>query len=189
MWWIFAAGCVDTIRFPPDLWGWSGSNGTFDSGLITGDTGTPADDGVRIETITAEGCSGEDGWLFGARTDAWTLGGTLDLLRTSDQRAEAHPMEVVGTDPDGGWDALSSGLLADGADPAAQQTGVSSVFDCASDPADLTFAVRVWDRTGVLADCVVWGDDLEGMTLHLRSVDPDLSGLRACRVWPFEEAR
>lgn len=185
-----AMGCVDTVRFPPDLWG---SSSWRDSGIdwgIDGDTSTSAEtDRVQVETVSSAGCVGSDAWLVEATTDGWTLGATLDLFRATDGRAEQHELGVVGTDPDGLWDRLSSGPIADGVDPAKQVAGVNSTFDCTADADALTFAIRVTDRSSTRSDCVVWGADPAELVLRLRTIDPDVTGLGGCRLWPFEGAR
>lgn len=168
-------GCIDTIRFPPSFWG--SSSGTWDSGWSTDAAGT-----VQIDRITGDGCAGDGGWLFSASTDGWTYGATVDLFRASDGAFESHPLQVVRTDPNGEWDSLSSGNLADGVDPAEQVDGVSSRFDC-SEEGSLSFAIRIQDRGLRVADCVLWGADPEAIALVLRDLDPGLTELSGCDLW------
>lgn len=184
---LLLTGCINTVRFPPDLWVWDSA---WDTGLRNprGDdddddtTGSTEDEPVGVETVHG-GCDAEDtAWTWTVRTNGWVGFGTLDIFRTSDEQAEAHTLFVVASDPGGGWDELQAGPLLDGVDPATQAANADSRFDCELDETTLSYVVRVRDGDGVLIDCVVWGADPQGATARIRNLDPDVLALGGCHL-------
>ncbi|MEQ1507453.1 MAG: hypothetical protein ABMB14_34810 [Myxococcota bacterium] len=190
------AGCIDTIRFPPDLWSWD--TATRDTGWWAWDTGK-----FQTETETTTGGTGDDdddapspgllvwnveagcdpdatAWQWNAWTNGWVGSARLNLFRTDSAQSEEHTMRLVGSDPEGTWDELQTGPLPDQTPPVDQVADLNSRFDCAR-PELLTTIVRVWDPANVLQDCVVWGADPEGAVAAIRTIDPAVSALGGCR--------
>ena len=170
------SGCVNTIRFPPDLW----SSTWWDSASTPIDTG--ADNRLGLHVVRGEAtCDAEaTGWTFRARTDGWIESARINLFRAADGASEEHRMRVVASDPEGRWDEAAIGPLPDQTLPEAQVPEVNTRFDCTLDASTLSFVVRIWDPDAVLAHCAVWGADPVDAVTAIRRLDPDVLALGGC---------
>ncbi len=189
---LMLVGCTSSIFFPPsfeDEW-WD--SGRWDSGRDRRDTGddgevpNPGPGNVKkgLEVTATTGACDADGaaWTITARTDGWTSIATVHLIRTADLVYEEHPLELVASDPAGGWDELRAGPLLAGVQPDYQVPGESTRFGCGLDAREITYVIRVWEPTVHLADCVVQGADPAGATALIRELDPEVTALGGCRV-------
>ena len=134
---------------------------------------------VHFEART-KGLTG-DGWVFSQETGSEYAGG---------QWADNHTIESYEFDTCGTFDKLERDIQ-DGttlSDPVNDwQQDVSSVFTCAnhySDNGFMTFAFSVDDQSGNQADCLAFGDDVEGMKNNDYNIvgDDPVFNLQACRA-------
>ena len=183
---LLLSGCINTIRFPPDLWTWetADTGQGRDSGATTQTHTTPPEPAAtEIENLDG-GCDpAGEAWTWSFVANAWTLGGTLDLFRLSDDQQEQHALVLVSADPGGDWDQLQVGPLPDATPLPEQQSGINSRFDCDADEATLSIVVRLRDLSDTLSDCVVWGADPNGAVARIRAIDPEVTTLGGCRLW------
>ncbi len=171
---LLIIGCVNTIRFPPDLnvweWetadtGWWNTQGTQGTTDPTGPTGSPRF--VRIERVFG-GCNlGEPGLIYEVITNRWTGGAVFDVLRSSDDHRESHPLRVVDLDPEEGWEWLAVGPLEGPVPPEAFEPEINTVVDCEAEDEQLAFAVRLRNAAGETEDCVLWSNGPEGLVEEL----------------------
>lgn len=170
--------CVNTVRFPPDLWGWTD---TWDTGPFTtsslpqaeesGDTGFVAESVmVRRAWQTCD----VDRQTLEVITTGWSAEVLLDVLH-ADGTAETHPLELVEVDPAGNYDVWAVELVL-GKKPG---DGITT-FDCEADLAQLTHAIRLRTQTVALSDCGMWGVNPNQMTLWLTANEPAFTG--TCRA-------
>ena len=181
---LLLPGCINTIRFPPDLWNFETADTGRDTGSTTPTPVTPTEPTVatQLEQVGG-GCDPTgDAWTWNFRANAWTLGGRMDVFRLADGAEEGHPLTLVAADPEGAWDELRVGPLPDGTPAPDQVSGVNSRFDCDADVASLTMVVRLRDLTDALSDCVVWGADPTTAVARIRADDPDVTALGGCRL-------
>lgn len=192
---LWLAGCIHTVWFPPDLNVWT----TAETGILEErdrtewtpgiavyapdqppDT-TTTPDGIAVASVDW-GCDAANTyWAATVTTTGWVGSGTIDLIHPSPS-SEEHPLVIARSDPNGAWDELRVGPLADGVDPADQVAGANTRYDCDLDSAILSFGVRIRDSAGVLLDCAVGGADPAAATASLRGIDPAVASLGGCRT-------
>ncbi|HHO49383.1 MAG TPA: hypothetical protein ENK18_00565 [Deltaproteobacteria bacterium] len=113
--------------------------------------------------------------LFRARTDGLTSGGLIFSQETGNsdliaQWSDEHELESVDADPCGRYDELTRSLIT-GVPAEDWELNVATSFRCDSvggypyhHNADvMSYAMRIYDRDGALADCIAGGDDPNGM--------------------------
>jgi hypothetical protein len=117
---------------------------------------------LRIETfdITCEG----DTWIYDATANGWTSDAVVDIWQVLPGGFgwdEEHLLDSVAHDPSGRWDHLRVELDS-GASPLDFVPSESTVFSCGyHDPEvdwSLNYALRIYDASGALADCLFLGD-------------------------------
>lgn len=170
---LMLTGCVQTVRFPPDLWRW-------DSGGRRIDTAVEIDP-VLVQTIDY-GCEADQAsWLFNATTDGWIGSAVLGIYESGHPSAweEEHDMEIVDSAPNGSWDLLETGPLTHAMEPEMWEPNVSTVLSCTDTTVDPSFSIRVWDHLGNLSDCVTWGAEPELIAVRF-STDPEVSMIGGC---------
>ncbi len=189
---LIIAGCINTIRFPPDLnvWTWeSADTGWWGEDRTTDPTRPNNNDPafVRIERVFG-GCDqvDEPGLSYQIITNAWTGGAVLDILRSTDSRRESHELRLIDLDPAGTWEWLAVGPLATNTPEGEFQPEVNTVFDCEADDGLLAFAIRLRNPSGETEHCVTWGDGpgvpIVGLDTLLRAEDERLVALGGCQV-------
>tara|TARA_B100001989_G_scaffold159823_1_gene114521 strand:- start:345 stop:854 length:510 start_codon:yes stop_codon:yes gene_type:complete len=154
---LMLGGCVQTIRFPPDMW--------------------PDDrDFGRADRDTIDiGCHGETPhWSGSVEVLSWDDIVVLELTR--DDWTELHPMPQS-TSADRGAE-YRLGPLEGGVPEEEQNEGVSSAFDCQLDASELLYVLRVRSAVGTLTDCVWWGA-LPPID-HAIYVDDEIDGIGGC---------
>lgn len=173
--WLWMA-CV-AIRSEDRWTGWSTTYTT-----TGGDTGGAAagEDRPRVLSIGI-GCS-DEGWQGAVEFDGWTADASLILYDTQTIVYEEHPLPLVGTDPEGGWDRRAIGPLIAGVPEEEQQAGVSTRFGCEDEPA-LTFFVLAWDDSGAVTDCGMWGADTDGGAAWVAAHVREVAEIGGCRLW------
>lgn len=178
--WLSLGGCVQTVRFPPDLWRWEETGFWWDSGgpRNRGDD----DDGRNIQVESVRyGCdAGKTTWVAEMQTDGWIHQAKLNVFRTADGVSEEHPFTNVASAPLGEWDQYRVSVTQ-GVPAAEQVAGESSQFDCDDVGYRVTWVVRIWDGSMTLLDCVAWGADTGAAVAALRGLDPDVNEL-GCRI-------
>ncbi|MEZ4237944.1 MAG: hypothetical protein R3F59_17725 [Myxococcota bacterium] len=175
-------GCTTTIRWPPDLWrtesadtGAGGPSTTWTATTLP--TPPPAGRIVRLDW----GCDVDrTAFTWDLTVDGWTAASELDLLGDNGGH-EAHDLVATASDPAGAWEDLRVGPLLAGVPAEEQVPGESTRFRC-DEPERMSFALRIRDAAGVLRDCVVGGADPTAVTALIRSLDPELNELGACRL-------
>ncbi len=174
---LWSTGCVNTVRFPPDLW-----RGQF---IFTGDTGfffeNPTE--PRIPQIARVFGSCEETTLrYTAITTAWITDGQIDFIGYDPlPRNEQHPMRLTEVDPEGRWDRWDV-ALRESEKPGEWTPGTTTAFTC-DDLSSLTFAAvpRVADpSTSDLrsTDCVVWGSSPSTLATLVINTYADLTECR-----------
>ncbi|MFT4626591.1 MAG: hypothetical protein ACI8PZ_005268 [Myxococcota bacterium] len=154
----------------------------------TGDTGPTSTDtswtNPDLGTVIAwsawsAGCVGPD-WLVQAVAD-----GALGTVRANvwetdraDGRNEEHLVPLL-------TETVAEGLLTGGADPFLP--GSSTRFICGDHDTRgaLTWAMRAYDLSGTLVDCVAWGHDPHGVKRSEYGTDQPVTSqpeLVGCRV-------
>lgn len=166
---LLLAGCVQTVRFPPDLF-----PDDWDTGFV--------DDAIRSgvdEWTLAFGCFvTSDYQLEGEmQTDGWAGSASVAMVSPDGSRSEIHPMWRTQSDPAGRWDVYQLGPLTH-ASPEVMP-GSTTTFDCYADVSNLSWAVWTTDRSGDPADCVVWGTNPAAVLEALLAEDPAIPPL--CR--------
>lgn len=170
---LLAVSCVNTVRFPPDLWNF----GPADTGTTTVpdpapfDSGAPTGGPVMLSRVIVD--CGAELQRVEAITTGWASEIVLDVLH-ADGRAESHGLEIVEVDPAGAWDQWSVELVRG----VAKGVGVTG-FDCVDDEPFLTYALRVRTATDPLSDCGTWGVNPNQMDLWLTRNEPWFTG--TCR--------
>lgn len=115
-------------------------------------------DGTWLELVRLPGCLGEpDTFQVSVRIHGTTDGASqVDIWEAAEGEGfnEAHVFSVEATTTG----AELSVRLRDGAAPAQYQPGSKTTYDCGvTDVGNLlTYAVRVYDDTGNLADCALF---------------------------------
>jgi hypothetical protein len=163
-----------------------------DSGVTT-DSGTNAcpqgtfTDPVSVQNATVE-CLDTSTVRFYVRTAGWTDDGYVFAQNTADestgqsQYSDNHDMISYEYDPCGFDDELQQELNT-GVLPAQAARNQSTVFSCVpgyhyddgGGPATMTYGFAVNDVGGNVADCLAFGDDVNGMKneTYNRLVEPD----------------
>ena len=173
------AGCVQTVRFQPDLFPNDNWDTGWDTGFVRPAPGPPSS--IDPATIRA-GCNGADTAIS---AQLWTSGAagsaTVLFVELGGPRVEFHPMLLNDASPDFQWDQYVLGPLLHGTSP--HTSGTSTAFTCGEDDDRMTWAVWTTDRTGAPADCVIWGAATANARDALLSRDPAIPPL--CREIGF----
>ncbi|MEN0062074.1 MAG: hypothetical protein AAGA48_07955 [Myxococcota bacterium] len=167
--------CVNTVRFPPDLFAFTE---TVDSGFteLVGDTAQPSPpvetgEAELVEIRRAWETCDEGGLSLELLTTGWSTEVLFDVLHV-DGRVETHPMRLVDVDPNGNYDQwavdLGHGTTTD--------PGSVSQFHCLDDDPSLTYAIRLRTEPENLSDCGVWGVSPNAMDLWLTVNEPAYRG-------------
>ena len=124
-------------------------------------------------TLRDVGCD-ERGYVLYAETNGWVGRARLNIWQVLEGRRdqgwnEEHTLDTVEYDPACGWDHLER-TLAQGATEYTYTPDQNTYFICDPDPnppdnpddrPSLTYALRLYDQNLNLADCVVWGANIE----------------------------
>lgn len=150
---------------------------TGDKGV---DSGTPADTGTAACAETYDGppviqevrveCLSTNTVRFYARTEGWTDDGYVFSQETGNQTpnySDEHDLTAYDWDACGFEDNLER-ELSTSADYNAAQRNQSTVFSCEPDvhfdgAGVMTYAFAVNDQQGQVADCLAFGEDVNGM--------------------------
>lgn len=175
---LLAGACVNTVRFPPDLWVDETDFSTFtDDGSFGFDSdtgGSPPPEPPPVPEVAinlAWGTCGADGQTVEVITTGWASAIVLDILH-ADGRSETHPLTRTATDPNGNWDQW-----------AVQLAAGETQFACDDEAEFLTYALRLRTSDLALSDCGIWGVNLNQMDLWLEVNEPAYTGF--CRVLEF----
>jgi hypothetical protein len=122
-------------------------------------------DGLWLQNIQAPGCAGTDMWSFGATTSATGGGAHLVNAWVSPQSGgfnEEHALPSIGPGPDG-TDSLQT-LLFPGVPEADIVANERTSFACGVHDVEpiMTYAVRIYDADGTLADCGIFSNRADG---------------------------
>lgn len=128
-------------------------------------------------------------WRYAVDTVGWTSDA---LVNASDTRNwppwdEEHSLDTVDFGPLGHWDQLER-VLVDVTDIFEVEPDVSTLFRCDVHLTDgtMTWAFRVYDVDGALADCASFGHDPEGYTTGAYPPMNPVSApaeLLDCQIW------
>ncbi len=159
------------------------------------DCATPFEGPVMIEEAGVT-CDTPDQVTFNMRTAGLTSGGLVFSQETANaepQWSDEHDLNSIDFDGEcGSFDELAV-TLATGAGANDWEVNASTLFRCDTDGTDpyhhnadvMSYAFRVYDLDQVLADCVVGGDDPDGLLdgTYARQLDPFMPAeLAACEI-------
>ncbi|MBX2802349.1 MAG: hypothetical protein KTR31_32005 [Myxococcales bacterium] len=177
---LWMAGCVNTVRFPPDLWGesWTTTDGWWSGDTGRPDTGLQTDGRLSVSRVLG-GCNDAQTTIdYTAITTGWASDATLTIYRESDGRMEHHDMSIMDLDPAGTWDRWQI-ELEDGVAEGAHVPGINTVIAC-EEPGNVAYAIRLQDDTQRTSDCVLWGQSRNALNIQLISMDADVSAAGGC---------
>ena len=146
-------------------------------GDITEGTDAPGYGGSFFIDSASVSCSNGQVRFF-VQANGWTDGGIVFSEETGNVEphwSDEHDLRSYDFDPDGEWDLLDREILdaTQLADPLDDvRRNESTLFACDTHynlPGVMTYAFAVIDLNGALADCLMFGDDPEG--LRNRSYD------------------
>jgi hypothetical protein len=111
----------------------------------------------------------------------------LNVWRTDGEPwDEQHPLPILSEGQDSVWQAYYA-LLTHQAPQDAWVPGSSTALDCQLDTGKATFAVRVFDTSGALRSCAVWGHDpdlvIAGGASALNSDAPESFSSCEIKLW------
>ena len=179
---VMLSGCINTVRFPPDLWGETTWWWTADTGFRT-NVVAPSN-GLQVQRVFGGCDNGESSLSYTVVTNGWADSAILTAMRQTDQRIEDHQMQLTDVDPGGAWDRWELGPLLPVPDPLLYEAGQNTGLNCVEDP-DLAFSVRLIADAGRTRDCVMWGDELDpvlALDAHIRANDAFVFDAGGCRL-------
>ena len=127
-------------------------------------------------------CNAPGDWVFASDLDLTSTRAVANIWNTGagNDQGEEHLMVVVDTDPNGAWEAIEGVYRED----AVYMPDLASGFRC-EDIDVLTYAIRVYDDTGQISDCALWGHDPAAVVGGLADYSEvsESGELLACDIW------